>query len=281
MIEFWDYLLQFLAVAVGFCAALRAYLKSRGQPWFLLTCFYGTFALGTLYWTLHLLLRQETPQVFYVSDLAWLASYVFLLSLTLTLPDAGERQSRTGLCWLAPVFCLPQFGLYVTYGDLLLNVLMCGLTMMLAWCAMRGLVWAKRAENGRLRRFHGTVLAFIALEYALWTASCFWAVSYTHLHCVSIESISRHVGEAVHRGGRGAQCAIQERHARSAGAGGVGAEGAVAGTQRDAVLHSPSHSLGVVAACGNIREAHRALRLGSCLLYTSIAGHVSSCLLPV
>ena len=62
MIEFWDYLSQFLAVAVGFCAALRAYLKSRGQPWFLLTCFYGTFALGTLYWTLHLLLRQETPK---------------------------------------------------------------------------------------------------------------------------------------------------------------------------------------------------------------------------
>ena len=76
--------------------------------------------------------------------------------------------------WLVPVFCLPQFGLYVTRGDLLLNVLMCGLTMMLAWCAVRGLVWAKRTENGRLRRFHGTVLAFIALEYALWTASCFW-----------------------------------------------------------------------------------------------------------
>ena len=125
MIEFWDYLSQFLAVTAGFCAALRAYLKSREQPWFLLTCFYGTFALGTLYWTLHLLLRQETPQVFYVSDLAWLASYVFLLALTLTLPDAGERQSRTGLCWLAPVFCLPQFGLYVTYGDLLFNVVRC------------------------------------------------------------------------------------------------------------------------------------------------------------
>lgn len=148
MIEFWDYLSQFLAVTAGFCAALRAYLKSRGQPWFLLTCFYGTFALGTLYWTLHLLLRQETPQVFYVSDLAWLASYVFLLALTLTLADAGERQFRTGLCWLAPVFCLPQFGLYVTYGDLLFNVLMCGLTMVLAWCAVRGLVWAKRTENG-------------------------------------------------------------------------------------------------------------------------------------
>lgn len=26
----------------------------------------------------------------------------------------------------------------------------------------------------RLRRFHRAVLAFAALEYALWTSSCFW-----------------------------------------------------------------------------------------------------------
>ena len=132
------------------------------------------FALGTLYWTLHLLLRQETPQVFYVSDLAWLASFVFLLALTLTLPTAEERRFRTRLCRLVPVVCLPQFILYVTYGDVLSNVFMCGMTMLLAWCAVRGLVWAKRSGGARLRRFHGTVLAFAAPEYALWTSSCFW-----------------------------------------------------------------------------------------------------------
>ena len=77
MIELADYLVQLSAAAAGFCAALRRYLRCRRQPWFLLACFYGTFALGTLYWTLHLLLRQETPQIFYVSDLAWTASFVF------------------------------------------------------------------------------------------------------------------------------------------------------------------------------------------------------------
>ena len=51
---------------------------------------------------------------------------------------------------------------------------MCGMTMLLAWCAVRGLVWAKRSGGAQLRRFHGTVLAFAALEYALWTSSCFW-----------------------------------------------------------------------------------------------------------
>ena len=134
MLELWDYLVQFLVTACGFCAALREYYRARRQPWFLLTCFYATFALGTLYWSLHLLLRQETP----------------------------------------PVVCLPQFILYVTYGDVLSNVFMCGMTMLLAWCAVRGLVWAKRSGGARLRRFYGTVLAFAALEYALWTSSCFW-----------------------------------------------------------------------------------------------------------
>ena len=109
MLELWDYLVQFLVTACGFCAALREYYRARRQPWFLLTCFYATFALGTLYWTLHLLLRQETPQVFYVSDLAWLASFVFLLALTLTLPTAEERRFRTRLCRLVPVVCLPHF----------------------------------------------------------------------------------------------------------------------------------------------------------------------------
>ena len=175
MIELWDGLLQLAAAAFGFCAALREYFRARRQPWFLLTCFYGTFALGTLYWTLHLLLRQETPQIFYVSDLAWIASFVFLLTLALTLPDAAERRCRSGLCWLVPVICLPQFILYITFGDVLSNILMCGMTMLLAWLALRGLVWARRSGDGRLRRFHGAVLAFSALEYALWTSSCFWA----------------------------------------------------------------------------------------------------------
>ena len=49
MLELWDYLVQFLVTAYGFCAALREYYRARRRPWFLLTCFYATFALGTLY----------------------------------------------------------------------------------------------------------------------------------------------------------------------------------------------------------------------------------------
>ncbi len=175
MIELWDGLLQLAAAAFGFCAALGDYYRGRSQPRFLLACFYGTFSLGALYWALHLLLRQETPQIFYVADLAWIASFVFLLALMLTLPSEQERRFRTGLCWLVPAVCLPQFVLYVTHGDVISNVLMCGLTMLLACCAIRGLVFARRSGTGQRCRFYQAALAFAALEYALWTASCFWA----------------------------------------------------------------------------------------------------------
>lgn len=91
MIEFWDYLLQFVVSAIGCVMALVLYAKMRRQPYFLLACFFGTYSLGTLYWTLHVLLLGTTPQVFYVSELGWIASYVFLLTIELTLPSDEEK----------------------------------------------------------------------------------------------------------------------------------------------------------------------------------------------
>lgn len=181
LIEFWDYLVQFLVCTAGCIGAARQFLKSRRQPYVLLACFFWTYALGTLYWTLHLLLLDATPQVFYVSELGWIASYIFLLTMEMTLPSAEELRFRTKLSWLAPAVGLPQFILYIMYGDVFFNVLMCTGTMAAAWLSIRGLVFARRCgdsaadtETCRLRAFHINVLCFTALEYALWTSSCFW-----------------------------------------------------------------------------------------------------------
>ena len=54
----------------------------------------------------------------------------------------------------------------------------------------------------------------------------------------------------------------EERYGLSTGAGGVRTEQAVACTVGDAVFNGPRHRLGVVAACGNIRKADRALQFG-------------------
>ena len=47
MIEFWDYLVQFLVCAAGCAGAAVLLIKSRRQPYFLLACFFGTYGLGT------------------------------------------------------------------------------------------------------------------------------------------------------------------------------------------------------------------------------------------
>ena len=40
MIEFWDYLVQFLVCAAGCAGAAVLLIKSRRQPYFLLACFF-------------------------------------------------------------------------------------------------------------------------------------------------------------------------------------------------------------------------------------------------
>ena len=89
-------LFQFAVTLLGFCLSGIWYLKDRKQIYFLLTCFYGCFALGSLYWTLYLLLFSETPQVFYVSEFGWIASVIFLYLLQYTLSSERKETFRHG-----------------------------------------------------------------------------------------------------------------------------------------------------------------------------------------
>lgn len=77
MIEIIDNAVQ-LAVTAG-CGiyATILFLRRKEQIWFLLTCFYGTFALGLVYWFLFLVFNRDTPQISPISDLSWLASVLF------------------------------------------------------------------------------------------------------------------------------------------------------------------------------------------------------------
>ena len=50
--ELIENLLQLLTTFLGAVLSGIAWQKSRRQAYFLLLCFYGCFALGSLYWTL-------------------------------------------------------------------------------------------------------------------------------------------------------------------------------------------------------------------------------------
>lgn len=178
--ELIDNFLQLLVSFLGACLAGIAYRKSRRQVYFLLLCFYGCFALGALYWTLYLLLFNTTPQVFYVSEFGWVASVIFLRILQATVSCQEERVFR---CWkarLAPLIGIPLMIFYCTYGDILSNLIWCGMMIVLSFYSLRGLVYANRQTGTarNMRYFHMGVLCYVASEYLLWTVGCFWQNDY-------------------------------------------------------------------------------------------------------
>ena len=168
--------LQLLVTFLGACLAGLDYRKSGRQAYFLLLCFYGCFALGALYWTLYLLLFGATPRVFYVSEFGWVASVIFLRMLQATLSGPDERAFRCQRAWLAPLLGVPLMIFYCTYGDILSNLIWCGMMIVLSFCSIRGLAYAARqtGQARELRFFHIGVLCFAGSEYLLWTAGCFW-----------------------------------------------------------------------------------------------------------
>lgn len=167
---------QFAVTLLGFCLSGLRYLKRRRQEYFLLTCFYGCFTLGSLYWTLYLLLFSKTPQVFYVSEFGWVASVVFLFILQYALSSTEERNFPCRKAMIALVIGVPLCAFYCTFGDILSNLLWCGMMIAVSYHAIRGLAYARTlaGDARKLQYFHAGVLCYVTAEYALWTSGCFW-----------------------------------------------------------------------------------------------------------
>lgn len=174
--ELIENLLQLSVTFLGACLAGFAYWKSRRQQYFLLLCFYGCFAVGALYWTLYLLLFAATPRVFYVSEFGWVSSVIFLRILQVTLTSREERAFRCRAAWLAALIGVPLLVFYCTYGDILSNLIWCGMMIWLSFCSIRGLIYTSGQTGAArdLRYFHIGILCFACSEYLLWTAGCFW-----------------------------------------------------------------------------------------------------------
>lgn len=163
-----DNLIQLFAALLGAVLSGVCYLKSCRQAYFLMVGFYGCFALGALYWTLYLFLFSQTPQVFYVSEVGWISSVLFLLILQDKLALADGKGCSTRAAWLTPAVGVPLMVFFCTYGDILSNLIWCGLIMLVSFRAICGL------SQKRARVFHAAALCFAVAEYALWTAGCFF-----------------------------------------------------------------------------------------------------------
>ncbi len=169
-------ILQLLVTLAGCGCSVLLYCKSRRQHYFLLTCFYGCFSLGLFYWTIYLLLFDKTPQLLYVTEIAWLSALIFLGMLQYTFSSQEERTFWCPAMWLAPVTGVATMVVYWLCGGVLFTMLRFSLSVMLVWKNIQSLCYlaAQKQPAPQLRTFYIAVLTFVAAEYALWLSSVFW-----------------------------------------------------------------------------------------------------------
>ena len=151
-------------------------IRSAHRDGALLPLFYGSYVLGDIYWLLYLIFYGETPYIFYVSYISWYAGYLFLYLLLLRVSTSEERKENHPVLWLLPLFTAAMGIYYMQWGDYAGNLISAVLMTLLLWHAVRGLIHIRSNPEAAPRRFlYITVLVFCALEYAAWTASCFFS----------------------------------------------------------------------------------------------------------
>ncbi len=175
MIDQIDNGIQIAVLVICVTAAIFKAAKYRSRTWTLLAFFYGSWLLGDIYWTVCLLFYGKTPEISVVSDLSWYASYIFLYLLLRHTSPPEELAVRKILPFLGPVFVLGMALFFMRLGAILNNLIYAGLMGLLLYALIR------RLTERRNRCLPALILVFCLLEYALWTASCFWNDT-IHLH---------------------------------------------------------------------------------------------------
>ena len=166
-------------VITGTCSviALHRAVVRESREWVLLGLFYALFFMGDLYWSLMLAFFGYTPSYFYVSEIGWYSSFLFLDLLLRQLSSDEETDYRPKALWAAPVFTAAMAVFYMQYGDYVSNTVVAVLMGLLLWRSIRGLAYISAghaAEADAMRRpLYLCVLAFCLIEYCEWTASCF------------------------------------------------------------------------------------------------------------
>lgn len=79
--ELFDNFLQVAVLGISALAALFFTIRTRDRRCLILSLAYASFSMGTLFYVLYLVIIGTVPQVFYVAEISWLASYLFYLSL--------------------------------------------------------------------------------------------------------------------------------------------------------------------------------------------------------
>lgn len=160
--------------AMALLAFLLAFRRSS-RSCLILAFGYASFMMGTLYYLLHLIILGHGPQVFYVAECSWMASYFFFLSLEILYweglrPPFSPFALAAGVVTAGVVMRVQVFGpsplmsgaLALTFGALALT-----------FGALAYLCFSALQKEKRLRPYEIALLFEMTLQILLFVASEF------------------------------------------------------------------------------------------------------------
>lgn len=81
--EVIDNLFQVAVLIIGVIFTTVSAIRYRDKVFVVLGFAFASFAMGTLFWVLYLAFQGDVPQIFFVPEISWLASWLFCLSMQL------------------------------------------------------------------------------------------------------------------------------------------------------------------------------------------------------
>ncbi len=166
--EVIDNLFQVSMLAAAAIAAIVLTIRYQERRFMILAFAYASFLMGTLYWVLYLAIIGNIPQVFYVSEISWLASYLFYLSFQI------YRVNHMSLCfsWPAAAAAFVIVVLVMCVGMLGPSRFVSG-TFAVTMAAYTYLTVFRLLNTKPLSNVDMCILLCIILQMLLYIVSCF------------------------------------------------------------------------------------------------------------
>lgn len=166
--ELADNIFQVIVLGAGAIGATLAALFLRRRELVILAMAYACFAMGTTYWVLHIAITGDVPRAFYVSELSWIASYFFYLSLQI-YRNRGEKVGFSLQAALGTFLVGLSAAKFRFMGASYLLSAVFSFTLLATFYLS---AW-QRKKRGRFSPVDGAVMWMIALQASLYISSYF------------------------------------------------------------------------------------------------------------
>ncbi len=178
MLETYENLYTLVVTVFGLFICLTGFVRYPRRGWVYISFFFLGRVLSEYHWTVYTFIIGDNPEISAVlAYFGWNVAYLMLFMFIRSIQSTEERRYFNLLMLLPIPVNIAQLCLYLTFGGIFNNVWQVTLTTLVAMCCIQSILYYLKHKNEGVKKpaVHIVGLIFIANEYCMWTASCyFW-----------------------------------------------------------------------------------------------------------